>query len=198
MAPEPVWTTWGRDNFLLYRDSNYDPSVVQPVASRYTDWDTAVWKVLLRNPNKWESDAFWQKILRKAVIQKELFDEYYDCDNATTTATTTNNNNSWSAAIKLQSVRPRNWVSISGWRKRFFPSSRHPDRLWAHPTTRIADIYCSFTADITAGAWSLSLTYIKYRGWEWWSYTSPHHMLSLLGARLIKPRDTSSVRKLAD
>jgi hypothetical protein len=40
LAPEPVWTTWRRENSLPYRDSNLDPSVVQPVASRYTDYAT--------------------------------------------------------------------------------------------------------------------------------------------------------------
>jgi hypothetical protein len=34
-VPEPVWTMWRRKNSWLYRDSNSDPSVVQPVASRY-------------------------------------------------------------------------------------------------------------------------------------------------------------------
>jgi hypothetical protein len=37
-APEPVWMTWRRENSWPYRDSKSDPSVVQPVASRYTDW----------------------------------------------------------------------------------------------------------------------------------------------------------------
>jgi hypothetical protein len=32
------WTIWGSENSLLYRDSNFDPSVVQPIASRYTEW----------------------------------------------------------------------------------------------------------------------------------------------------------------
>jgi hypothetical protein len=32
------WTTWRRENSWPYRDSNPDPSVVQPVASRCTDW----------------------------------------------------------------------------------------------------------------------------------------------------------------
>jgi hypothetical protein len=36
-APEPVWTTWRRENSWPYWDSSSDPSVVQPVASRYTD-----------------------------------------------------------------------------------------------------------------------------------------------------------------
>jgi hypothetical protein len=34
-APEPVWTVWKRENSCTYYDSNSDPSVVQPVASRY-------------------------------------------------------------------------------------------------------------------------------------------------------------------
>jgi hypothetical protein len=37
-APEPVWTTWRRENSWPYRDSNSDHSEVQPVASRYTDY----------------------------------------------------------------------------------------------------------------------------------------------------------------
>jgi hypothetical protein len=37
-APEPVWTTWRREHSCPYRDSNWDLSVVQPVALRYTDW----------------------------------------------------------------------------------------------------------------------------------------------------------------
>jgi hypothetical protein len=36
-TPEQVWTTWRRENSWSYRDLNSDPSVVQPVASRYTD-----------------------------------------------------------------------------------------------------------------------------------------------------------------
>jgi hypothetical protein len=35
---EPVWTIWRGENSLPYRDSNSDPSVVQPVASHYTDY----------------------------------------------------------------------------------------------------------------------------------------------------------------
>jgi hypothetical protein len=34
---EPVWTIWIRENSWPHRDSNSDFSVVQPVASRYTD-----------------------------------------------------------------------------------------------------------------------------------------------------------------
>jgi hypothetical protein len=35
---EPVWTTWRGENFYPYRDSNSDPSAVQPAASRSTDF----------------------------------------------------------------------------------------------------------------------------------------------------------------
>jgi hypothetical protein len=33
-----LWTKWRRENSWPYRDSNSDVSVVQPVASRYTDY----------------------------------------------------------------------------------------------------------------------------------------------------------------
>jgi hypothetical protein len=39
-TPEPVWAIWRRENSSPYRDSNSDPSVVQSVASRYTDYAT--------------------------------------------------------------------------------------------------------------------------------------------------------------
>jgi hypothetical protein len=39
-APEPVWTTWRRQNYWPYRDSNSDPSVMKPVDSRCTDYAT--------------------------------------------------------------------------------------------------------------------------------------------------------------
>jgi hypothetical protein len=38
MAPEPVWTLWERENSWPYRDLNSDPTVIQPVASQYTDF----------------------------------------------------------------------------------------------------------------------------------------------------------------
>jgi hypothetical protein len=41
---EPVWTIWRRKNSWPYRDSNSDPSVVQPVASRYTNYASVVWQ----------------------------------------------------------------------------------------------------------------------------------------------------------
>jgi hypothetical protein len=36
-APYPVWKIWRRENSWPYRDSNSVPSLIQPVASRYTD-----------------------------------------------------------------------------------------------------------------------------------------------------------------
>jgi hypothetical protein len=38
VGPEPVWTTWKRANYGPYPDSNSEPSVIQPVASRSTDY----------------------------------------------------------------------------------------------------------------------------------------------------------------
>jgi hypothetical protein len=36
-TPEPIWMTWRTNNSWPYQDSNPVPSVVQTVASRYTD-----------------------------------------------------------------------------------------------------------------------------------------------------------------
>jgi hypothetical protein len=41
-TPEPIQTICRSENSLSYRDSNFDPSVMQPVRSRYTDYATAV------------------------------------------------------------------------------------------------------------------------------------------------------------
>jgi hypothetical protein len=38
-ASQLVWTTWRREHFCLYRDSNSDPSAVHPVTSRCTDYE---------------------------------------------------------------------------------------------------------------------------------------------------------------
>jgi hypothetical protein len=35
---ELVWMIWRRENSWPYRDSNSDPSVVQPIVSRYSDY----------------------------------------------------------------------------------------------------------------------------------------------------------------
>jgi hypothetical protein len=37
-ATELVWITLRREKSGPYRDSNSDPSIIQPVASRYTDY----------------------------------------------------------------------------------------------------------------------------------------------------------------
>jgi hypothetical protein len=39
-TPEPIWTIWRRQNSWPYQDTKSDPSVVHPVASRYTDCST--------------------------------------------------------------------------------------------------------------------------------------------------------------
>jgi hypothetical protein len=36
-APEPIWKTWRRESSGLNLDSNPEPSVVQPITSRYTN-----------------------------------------------------------------------------------------------------------------------------------------------------------------
>jgi hypothetical protein len=36
--PQQVWATWRRENSWPYRDSNYYPLGLQPVASRYMGW----------------------------------------------------------------------------------------------------------------------------------------------------------------
>jgi hypothetical protein len=39
-TPESAWTIWRSENSWPCRDSNSDPSVVQPLASHYTDYAT--------------------------------------------------------------------------------------------------------------------------------------------------------------
>jgi hypothetical protein len=39
-TPEPVWMIWRRGNSWPYQDLNSDPSVVQPIASHYTNYAT--------------------------------------------------------------------------------------------------------------------------------------------------------------
>jgi hypothetical protein len=51
-ASGTVWTIWRRENHWPYRDSNSDPSVVQPVASRYTNCATAALDVFPYLPNR--------------------------------------------------------------------------------------------------------------------------------------------------
>jgi hypothetical protein len=48
---EPVWTTLRRENSWPYHDLNSDTSVVQPVASRYTDWAMYLYTVLIQLQN---------------------------------------------------------------------------------------------------------------------------------------------------
>jgi hypothetical protein len=50
-ALEPVWTTWRSENSCPYWDSNSDPLVVQPVASRYTDCAIPALPILKRTVN---------------------------------------------------------------------------------------------------------------------------------------------------
>jgi hypothetical protein len=78
-TPEPVWTIWRSENFLPYRDSNSRPPVVQPVASRYTDWAIPApkWYVELLT-NSW-SDKGRSPLVRifsfVGIIAKEIHDD---------------------------------------------------------------------------------------------------------------------------
>jgi hypothetical protein len=62
---EPVWTTWRREHFRLYQDSNSDPSAIQSIAS-CPNWLSSPGslfrgtKRLLCSPHK-ESPTFHQK-----------------------------------------------------------------------------------------------------------------------------------------
>jgi hypothetical protein len=59
---EPVWTTWRRENSWPYWDSNSNPSLVQLVASRYTDYAIpAPYKQI--KINKWINE-YWQGMWR--------------------------------------------------------------------------------------------------------------------------------------
>jgi hypothetical protein len=54
-ASEPVWMQCRREYFLApRRESNFDHPIVQPVASRYTDWAIPVlrWRKTTENLNK--------------------------------------------------------------------------------------------------------------------------------------------------
>jgi hypothetical protein len=45
-APESVWTTWKERNFAPTGIRDSDPSAVQPLASRYTNCETLIYKEL--------------------------------------------------------------------------------------------------------------------------------------------------------
>jgi hypothetical protein len=59
-----VWTIGRSENSLPYRDSNSDPLVVQPVASRYTDCTTAT------HEQAQERTHFVQHLLKFPTLSK--------------------------------------------------------------------------------------------------------------------------------
>jgi hypothetical protein len=62
-TPAPVWKTWRSEKSSHYRDSNSDPSVVQLVASRYTDYFIPAHKL---------KKKFWTKTLYAFLVSQSL------------------------------------------------------------------------------------------------------------------------------
>jgi hypothetical protein len=73
-APEPIWTTLRIENSLPYRDSNSDPSVVQPVASRYTDYNYSMYMEKYGDfrPKKTWRRSIMEEAQREGRIWKEM------------------------------------------------------------------------------------------------------------------------------
>jgi hypothetical protein len=71
---EPVWTIWRRENSWPDRDSNSDPSVVQPVASRYTDYAIpAPDPRIKRTKIICAPEKYWQVQGNSAIIPNSAF-----------------------------------------------------------------------------------------------------------------------------
>jgi hypothetical protein len=66
------------------------------------------------------------------------------------------------------------WDSIPSRGKRFFSFLQHEDWIWGTPSFLSNGYWGSISGGKVAGAWSWPLTSIKWRGQEWWSYTSAH------------------------
>jgi hypothetical protein len=69
-APEPVWRVWRK--FLTLQDSNSDPSVVQPAASRYTDYAIPVPLEVVRIIlNRFNQVVVWIQLAQNMVQWRE-------------------------------------------------------------------------------------------------------------------------------
>jgi hypothetical protein len=67
-TPEPVWTTWRINNSWPYRDSTSDPSLFQPVASRYTDCAIPVHQ--RKVPRQFKGQRFCKQLCRNKRQQE--------------------------------------------------------------------------------------------------------------------------------
>jgi hypothetical protein len=75
-APEPVWTTWRREDSWSYLDSNSNPSLVQRVASRFTDCAIpAPWAIFHSYQN-----SFSDVDLDDFRITKHLYERFVRAD----------------------------------------------------------------------------------------------------------------------
>jgi hypothetical protein len=86
-APDPVWTKWRGENFLSYWDSNCDPSVVQPVASRYTYCaiPCSVREIIVVRSKEMKRRCDWAEFSKegygskRAVLPKVMLTYIYHC-----------------------------------------------------------------------------------------------------------------------
>jgi hypothetical protein len=77
-APQSVWTIRRSENSCLYRNSNSDPSVDQPIASGYTDYAMAVRQsvgalFLLCSAMHWIRRGLWLCNVCKLVLVLKLY-----------------------------------------------------------------------------------------------------------------------------
>jgi hypothetical protein len=67
-GPEPIWTMWRRRNPCLCRDSNTDPSIVQPVTSRYTDYVIPAYNTFQSSIKYFSTSKIWLYLPVTAIL----------------------------------------------------------------------------------------------------------------------------------
>jgi hypothetical protein len=79
-TPKPVWTITISENSLSYRDLNFDPFVIQPVNSCYTDYTTVVLvknKIVMKTPRE---PRTWMDSLDKRPKQQNMDMRFGTCN----------------------------------------------------------------------------------------------------------------------